>query len=239
MNVVAERPRIRPLFWRLTERAGRAVAMIRLRLQVRLEGAVPEGAVLLCSKHTSSLDISLLATNVRRLRGAPPYFQMGSFVGYPLLGVLRPVLRALGGFSVMRPKEVRQLSKRRGWDRESATQMMRDTNVAADRVRQDVLGSGGVLIVFPEGTRDDSELRPLKSEREVLSGIEAARDGVAVRIWPVTIALGPPRWWRRPAVIRFHEPLELDPTASAIGVLEQIEARLEAGWVPPAEVATA
>ena len=98
---------------------------------------------------------------------ARPYFQMGSFIGYPVLGPLVPLLRRLGGFCVMRPKEVLRLKGRRGWDRDRARAMMRTVNEEAEKVRLSVLRSAGTLVVFPEGTRDDAHVRPMASDLEI------------------------------------------------------------------------
>lgn len=221
-----------PWFWSVIRRSSNGLCHVRLRKVVRIEGAIPTGAVVVCAKHGTGLDIPILADFCGRHLGRRPHFQMGSFIGYPVLGLMVPFMKCLGGFPVMRPKEVLRLKHRKGWDRERVVRRMNEVNDAAERMRESVLRSGGALVVFPEGTRDADRLRPLTSETEVATAVRVAAGGVPVRIWPVMFAYGPRRFFRRPLLVTALPPFEIsgnDPGA----VLARVEAAFRSAWKPP------
>lgn len=207
-----------------------------LRLAVRRElvAAPPEGATLILAKHASSWDIPLVADHARRRLGKRAYFQMGSFVGYRVLGPLVPILRALGGFSVMRPKEVRRLQQG-GMERRAALERMREVNQAAEAGRRGLLERGEALVVFPEATRNDTEVLPLRSELELSSALEVVTAGTPVMVWPIMLAFGP-RGGRRRVLLRELEPFHLGAGDTARAVLDRIEVAYRASWVPPEAV---
>lgn len=227
-----------PWFWWIINLLARLVGRLRLAPTIRVEGPVPEGAVLLCAKHGTSFDIPLLADFTWTQRHSRPYFQMGSFVGYRVLGLLGPVLRRLGGFPVMRPKEALRLKSRLGLDREAALARMQEVNRGAEATREAVLRAGEVLVVFPEGTRDDARLRPVASTLELETALRAAADGVRVAIWPVVLSYGPRRFFRRHLVIDAQPPF---PAPASLAAAAEVKARIEAvfarHWVPPEAVA--
>lgn len=207
-------------------------ARIRLSIQVRGDGApAPGEAVLLAGKHASAFDIVLLGLLSRKRTRRRPFFQMGSFIGYRVFGRIRPVLRMLGGFEVMRPKEVRRLSKMSGWDRASSLAHMRRVNEDAESVRQTVLRNAGILAVFPEGTRNDEKILPLVSQLEFRSALAVARQGTRVVVWPVVVSLGRQRTFRRRCRVEFLDPFPLDPDASSEEVLEQVAVAWRAAWL--------
>ncbi len=221
-----------PLLWRVCEAPSRWYWRLRLALEVRGSQHLETGPLLLCAKHASAFDILLIGHICRTRRRCLPHFQMGSFIGYRWLGPVSPLLRRLGGFPVMRPKEVRRLAERTG-DRAAALETMRQVNDAAEATRQAVLRSGGVLVVFPEGTRDPAELRALKATLEVESGLAVIAAGTPVRVVPVAISYAAARPLRRRVVVEFCAGFVPEAGATATEVLARVRAALEARWVAP------
>lgn len=223
---------ISPFLWELAYRLARCYLLLKTRVVLRCHGEVPAGPVLLCAKHVSSLDIPVLAYVCRSLRGDRPYFQMGSFIGYRVLGAMRPLLRRIGGFPVMRPKETRRLMDAEGMDRRTALGRMRQVNEEAERSRIRVLRGGGCLVVFPEGTRSEGELLPLKSRLEIGTALAVAAGGGGPppQIWPAVLSLGRKRFFRRPLVVDLLRPF---PAAGSVdSVIERLEREFRSHWVP-------
>lgn len=239
MIVRRDPPKIRAWFWHLVGFVWMFVARMKFRIRVRHHGCPdPDAAVILCGKHASAFDIVLLGVSSRQRTRRLPFFQMGSFIGYRVFGRIKPFLRALGGFEVMRPKEVRRLSKIAGWDRSKAVDHMRAVNEGAEEIRRKILGSAGILAFFPEGTRDDARILPLVSELEVTSALAAAAAGSRVVVWPATVAMGP-RGFRRRIDVDFGEPFDLDPSAEPAEVLELVEKAWRRTWREPKDVGRA
>ena len=231
---MATPPKIRPWFWNVITVLWMATARVRLRLEVRFHGApAPGEAVVLAGKHASAIDIVLMGVLARKRTRRRPFFQMGSFIGYRVLGRIKPFLRPLGGFEVMRPKEVRRLSKISGWDRASSLEHMRRVNEDAESVRQGVLRNAGILAVFPEGTRDEEKILPLASQTEFRSALAVAGEGTRVAVWPVVVALGRYRVFRRRCRMEFLDPFPLDPAASSEELLVQVGRAWRAVWLDP------
>ena len=215
------------------------ITLVRLRVSVVVQdhgGEPPEGPVLICSKHTSGLDIPLLAHLGWRRRHRILSFQMGSFVGYPILERLVPILRHLGGFTVMRPKEVLRLRKRKGWDRARIRKTMADINAQAEIDRREILESGSGLVVFPEGTRDARCVRPLVAELELLSAIALSKTGREVWVWPVV-----PRYGRAKRFGRRRVQLRLLPAIPVAGhdahaLLDILAQIFQEHWATPEAV---
>ena len=231
---MAKPPKLRRWVWHLAVAGWMLTARIRLRVEVVVHGdPEPGDAVLLAGKHASAFDIVLLGKlsneRIRRI----PFFQMGSFIGYRVFGRIKPILHMLGGFEVMRPKEVRRLSKMPGWDRTSALEHMRQVNEGAESIRRTVLRDTGALAVFPEGTRNDEEILPLVSQLEFLSALAVAREGVRVVVWPAVFSLGPRRVFRRRCRMDLLKPFALDPAASSEEALAQVEVAWRAAWQAP------
>jgi len=132
------------------------------------------GGVLLVSNHLSFLDVVLLGVGLRR----PLNYVARSTLFVPLLG---PLIRSLGAFPI----------QREGMGASGMKETLR-------RLR-----SGGVVVLFPEGTRSrDGEPAPLKSGVAVLT----ARAGVPVV--PVGIA-GTFRAWPRGRILPIPRPLRI------------------------------
>jgi 1-acyl-sn-glycerol-3-phosphate acyltransferase len=225
---------ILPWFWRFVLQLSRMLLTIRTRREVRIQGPVPRGAVLVCAKHGSGLDVPAMADFGWRARRSRSYFEMGSFVGYPVLGSIVPLMRRCGGFPVMRPKEVLRLRNRPGWSRETALARMAEVNAEAERIREQIFRAGELLVVFPEGTRDDSRVRPIASEAEIETACRVAAEGIPVSVWPVVISYGPRKRFRRRLVIEAFEPF--DASVGAPEVQARVQAVFAERWIPPALV---
>lgn len=230
--------RINPWLWEGCNLFSRwLLTPLKLALRVRTEGEPPKPesgvGVLLAAKHVSSFDISVLADLAKRLAGRRPYYQMGSFVGYRILGSITPFLRRLGGFAVMRPKDLRRLVAKAGLTREQAIATMREVNQSAEARRQELLRAGEILVVYPEGTRSPDAVLPLKATTEIDSALTVLREGGRVLIWPVVLSFAPSQRWRRPADFHFLRPFELTKEHSAEEVLATLEGLFHAHWIPP------
>ncbi len=221
--------RTSPALWFLCETPCRWYWRLKLALEVRGE-ALPKGALLIAAKHASSFDILLIGHITKVRDGRIPFFQMGSFEGYRFLGPVAPLLQKLGGFPVMRPKDVRRIAEKTG-RREEALQRMRTVNDAAEATRAQVLLKGGVLVVYPEGTRDGSALRPFKSTLEVESALRVHALGTPVHVQPVSIAYAPARWFRRRVLVEFGPAFVLADGMDAAGVLERVHSDIASRWV--------
>lgn len=225
-----------PRLWRVCRRLAVWYAVLRVRTTVRYPQGMPSGPVLVCAKHSSWIDVPLLADWVRKLRGDMPRFQMGSFVGYRVLRLLVPLLKRLGGFPVMRPKEVLRLRGR--WDRERVKEFMQQVNARAEESRREVLRSGGALVVFPEGTRDPDRVRPLRSDLELRTAAALRPEGIDVTVWPVVLSYGSPRLGRRPVLVEFLDAFPVGDLGPG-EVLDRLEACFRDRWIPPEKVEAA
>jgi 1-acyl-sn-glycerol-3-phosphate acyltransferase len=224
--------KLRPWVWYTIYAISRTLLAIRFRIRVASTGSLPAGAVLLACKHVSAWDIPVGAFLGKRFFGRKAYFQMGSFIGYPVFGRIVPAMQACGGFSVLRPKEVLRLRKTES--RERLHELMDEVNGVAEATRQAVLEQGGVLVVFPEGTRDAAAVRPVRSTHEIESALAvSARSDPERRpvIVPATFSYGRERFFRRPLDIVLGEPIALDGR-TASDLVPRIEAALAATWRP-------
>lgn len=167
---------IRPLYWFV--HAFVVAMLLRLRYVVRVTCHASElkRPAILAAKHLSYWDVPLLSRVVLEHWRLIPFFEMGTFEGYPFLGRIRPILRAVGGFEVMRGKDLLRLKARAKGDRQALKERMRRVNAAASTARREILSNGGVYCFFPEGARDPAALRPLRSKTEIQEGIQLAND---------------------------------------------------------------
>lgn len=221
------RSRIRtlPWLWHPTNRVASWWLRLRHRVTVVTHGRLPTAPVLVAAKHGSSWDIPAMSWQVYEHLGLRSNFQMGSFVGYPILGRIVPMLRLCGGFPVMRPKEILRLKDRQGLSKEEAMRLMADMNDEANHVRREIFEQRQALVFFPEGTRDNDTVRPVRGTHEIESAVAAAVRGIPVDIWPVLIHYGPPKW-RRTLTIEFMEPFAVSGLSS-----EAIAERIFAAWM--------
>ncbi len=216
--------RILPWLWHPTNLVSSWLLRLRHRVTVVSHGRRPTGAVLVAAKHGSGWDIPAMSWQVHALLGLRSNFQMGSFVGYAVLGRIVPLLRVCGGFPVMRPKEILRLKERRGLTKDEAMQVMASINAEADDVRREILDRGQPLVFFPEGTRDNDHVRPIRGTHEIESAVAASARGVSVEVWPVLLRYGPPTW-RRDLRIDFLEPFGVAGLTS-----NEIAERIHAAW---------
>lgn len=172
--------------YRVLRALTRAAAAVVLAGRVRVEGRelVPRsGPLLVCCNHVSTLDPVLVPAYLPRADswslGKAEYFAPGARFGW--------LFRAYHGFPVTRHSADR----------------------AALRRALGILGEGGALCIYPEGTRRGGAglARP-----EPGAGFLALKSGAAVL--PVAISgtervLPQGAWWPRPAAvtIRFGQPL--------------------------------
>lgn len=182
---------------------GRAVtnAFVHLIYNLKFEGLenVPEDrGFILCSNHISDLDPILVAIRVK-----PQCFFMAKeeLFHIPILG---PIVRALGAFPVARGKG--------------------DT-AAIDRAVE-VVNSGHVLAIFPEGTRTkDGKLLKLKSGAIVV----ASKTGGD--LLPCVVKKGKRKFLRRTVTIKYGKVISnetLGITGTAPSELKQANKLLTA-----------
>ncbi|MEZ6196884.1 MAG: hypothetical protein R3F20_14340 [Planctomycetota bacterium] len=212
------------------------VAMLKLRYDVRSREL--EGPVVWVAKHCAWWETPLVGHLSWRLVRERPSFEMSSFHGYAFLGRVRGLLRALGGFEVMRPKDLLRLKHAGAGKREELGALMEKVNAEAGERRRGILRAGGAYAFYPEGTRDAAVLRPFKSEHEIREAIAlATEEGIPVSVVPVAPCYGArPRPWipflrRRPVTLVVLEPVPL-VGRGAEEVLADIRRALEAVWVP-------
>jgi 1-acyl-sn-glycerol-3-phosphate acyltransferase len=227
--------KLTPWVWYFIYAWAKFLVWLRFRVRVTVPDGMPRGPVLLAVKHVSAWDIPVATVLVRRiLHLRKPYFQMGSFIGYPVFGRIVPVLQACGGFSVLRPKEVLRLRKLAERDRPRIRALMDEVNGVAESTRQAVLAQGGVLVVFPEGTRDPHVVRQVRSAHEIESALAVAAraDGDARPIVvPATFNYGARAGLRRRLDIDVAEPIGLEGLDAA-AIAAKIEAIFRGRWRP-------
>jgi 1-acyl-sn-glycerol-3-phosphate acyltransferase len=224
--------KLRSWVWYTIYAISRTLLAIRFRIRVTGGENTPRGPVLLACKHVSAWDIPVGAFLGSRFFDRKAYFQMGSFIGYPVFGRIVPAMQACGGFSVLRPKEVLRL--RKSESRERLHELMDEVNGVAEATRRAVLEQGGVLVVFPEGTRDATTVRPVRSTHEIESALDvAARSAPEMRpvIVPATLNYGRKRFFRRALDVQLGVPIPLEG-ATAAGLASRIEDALRATWRP-------
>ncbi len=224
---------IRPLYWFIHAFVVATLLRIRYVVRVQRHAAELKRPAILAAKHLSYWDVPLMSRVVLRYWRVIPFFEMGTFEGYAFLGRVRPILRAVGGFEVMRGKDLLRLKARAGGDRQSLRDRMRRVNMAASTARREILLGGGVYCFFPEGARDPDNLRRLRSKTEIEEGIlladEASRD---LWVHPVSLRRSTKRVGLLRRRIYFVEIFEAIPLrgCETSKVLADIEGALRTGF---------
>ena len=177
----------------------RQIARFFMRALFRLEvhgvaNVPPTGGFLLVANHTSYLDVMLVGSRVRRHLH---YLAKSDLFGTPVLGRL---VRALNTHPI----------RRGGLDREGMRR-------CADLMRR-----GGIVLIFPEGTRSpDGNLQAAKPGVAMIAALAGVRcipayvDG-GFRAWP--------RQRRLPRLTKIHvyygEPFDLPPRREGMATKE-------------------
>ncbi len=164
------------LWYQIVRCAAGTMATVLLQWRATGHRNVPEsGGVLLISNHLSFLDVFFLGIPLRR----PLNYVARSTLFLPVLGTL---IRSVGGFPIQRE----------------------GIGVSGMKETLGRLRSGGIVTLFPEGTRSaDGELGPLKPGIALL--VRRARTPIVpvglsgtFEVWPRS------RFWLAPHPIRIH-----------------------------------
>ena len=223
--------------WRISHFLSTTVVTRALHRVVLEAPSVPfPKPALVMAKHVNAYDIPLVADTVWRLTGEPPYFEMGTFYGYKVLGPMSGFLRKLGGFPVMRPKDVLRLRRGEGMTRDQVSTMMRDVNDRAVAMRAEILRRGHVLSFFPEGTRSADEVLELRSRHEVEEALELVEtEGIDIHVVPIFPCFGArPRFripWlvRTPVTVKVLDPIPLKGR-TVDDVIAEVSALMKQHW---------
>ncbi|MEE9393650.1 MAG: lysophospholipid acyltransferase family protein [Planctomycetota bacterium] len=201
-----------------------------------------EGPVIWVSKHCYYWDIPMLGQITRRHAKRMVSFEMASFHGYAWLGQVSWLLNNLGGFSVMRPKDLLRLRKTGSQTREQLREIMAKANAKADARRAGILRANETYCFFPEGTRETERLRNFKSTHELTEARRLAdEEGIDVTVVPVALNYGKrskrfiPWITRAPMTMEALEPISIKSMPPA-ELSALVEARLREAWQTPEEV---
>src|SRR5204863_6961906 len=94
-----------------------------------------------------------------------------------------------------------------------------------------VLAQGGVLVVFPEGTRDSGAVRPVRGTHEIESAIAVAEDGFRPVIVPTAFNYGKNRFFRRRLDVAIGAPLAVAGSTAQL-LASRTETALRDAWRP-------
>lgn len=232
--------RIRPpfLFWHFTYVVLKVSLGSLLRIRHEFPAERPEGPILFVAKHCRYWETPLIGMMGRPLCGERTNFEMSTFIGYPVLGQIRWLLRLLGGFEVMRPKDILRLKHRTGRSRDELKEEMARVNAEAAALRHAILRGGATFAYYPEGTRDAEKVRPFKSVAELDEAIKLAEsESLPIVAMPILPIYGPAprrRWpWirRQTVVLKVLDPIPLaGRDAEQLGA--EIHAMMEEHWRP-------
>ena len=155
-----------------------------------LENLPPEGGVLLCANHPSALvDGVVIQAMCPRL--IHPLARSGLFT-HPLL---RPMLALMQAVPVYRREDAGGDTRR---------------NVDVFERCYEILGRGGVLLIFPEGqSHSDPGLRALKTGAARLALGALERNGRAPVVLPVGLNFTDVGRFRNSLLIKFGKPVEV------------------------------
>jgi 1-acyl-sn-glycerol-3-phosphate acyltransferase len=170
-----------PPLYRFVGAVSRPVVTGLYRLRVRGLEDVPEGGFVLAANHTSNFDPWPLG--IPFLPGRQLRFMAKSELFNPILA---PFLRAGGAFKVNRGK----------------------SDIEAMRTAVDLVRSGEIVVMFPEGTR---QRKGLRKKHEARPHTGAARIALAAKAPLVPAAISGTDRLRRlgPLRVAFGRPLDL------------------------------
>lgn len=194
-----------------------------------------KGPAVIVGKHSSYWDVPITGILGWLMYRSIPRFEMGSFVGYALLGKLEWLFRLLGGFPVMRAKDILRLKHMTGRSREELSGIMKSVNDEARDLRREIFETQGVFCFFPEGARSKETVGRMRSHHEIDEAIEVAREHPLLHVQPIICEFGPkPRFFvpfivRRPVTVRILDPISLNDTTTQ-EVLGLVDAGIRANW---------
>jgi 1-acyl-sn-glycerol-3-phosphate acyltransferase len=232
--------RIRPprLLWHFSYVVLRLVLGALLRVRYEFPDQPVRGPILFVAKHCRYWETPLIGMMGWPLCRERTNFEMSTFHGYPVLGQIRWLLRLLGGFEVMRPKDLLRLKHKTGRSREELRAEMERVNTSAAELRRAILRGGATYAYYPEGTRDAAEVRPFKSVDEIEEAIGLAEtENLPVVALPLLPIYGPAPSWRIPwirrqtVVLRVLDPIPL-AGRDAAEVGEEIRDLMLRHWRP-------
>ncbi len=207
-------------------------ALFRIRVKGHRQA---RGPAVIVGKHSSYWDVPITGIRGWMMYRSIPRFEMGSFVGYALLGKLEWLFRLLGGFPVMRAKDILRLKHITGGSRAEVSEVMKSVNNEAKRMRREVFESEGVFCFFPEGARNKAAVGRMRSRHEIDEAIEFAREHPTFHVQPIICEFGPSPRFRIPFLIRrtvqvvILDPIPLTNTTTQ-EVLEAVDAGIRANW---------
>lgn len=165
------------LFYKLARDFVRLILSFRYKLVVTFRQELPEGGFIICANHQSNIDPIMLAGSIKR---QIHYMAKAELFKNPILGA---ILKKAGTFKVSRG----------------------EGDVSAIDTAISVVKSGGILGIFPEGTRShDGKLKRARSGAVVVASTSKGD------IMPVGIVYAGNTRFRKIVTVNFGEIIKND-----------------------------